>query len=714
MKNKILSNRENISFYTSEIYDPKLDINADIVIIKSDFKSAKKKISSWKKNGYSTHYCVNISWGDFSEYLNGKWDDINHWDEVQTDKFGKYIFHGPNIPFMVPTVSFNNYILTKITPILETGIDAIHIEEPYFFVKSGYSKAFKKEWEMYFKSPYISPHKDVNSQYLSSILKGKLIYRSIAFLSTAIKSYVKYHMDKDIKIYVQTRGYLSNIHNKTITPIKKITESKYIDGIVVDSDTINQRTDLDNSERDIKLFESTFIEFNSMKECMRYDSKEIWFSFDFLSKNILSSWEKHKKDYLAKLSAALLISSVDKYIICDEPKRIYNYSSKPIPTDYLMTVQNCTNFLAKKPYHKEIWEGTDDNPIGIFISDTIMYQQEYPSDDIYGNINRNDINNFNNFYGLAHPFFSGGQKINMIPIEHVISDSRYLNNYNVMILSYDFMKPIKPSIHYAINEWVRSGGVLVVAGTNNDSFNNINEWWNTSPNSYKYPMQHLFELLEVSEKTEALIDKINKTNRFNKILTEGITSVGDGIFAYFPERPAKCITDPKYSKYLKDLVFTAVEKKKIKFISKAHYSLKRGAYRIISDISNGRTKYENTGTYCDITSSCLCLKNNISLQEYPFLLVYDIDGKPDDDFEIISATGKVYNLAVNETEISFNLKPMIDVPGYIRIYFQYPCIITINDVEVLPEKENIDSKTILLRFEPTEKILTVKVRRKRI
>lgn len=716
MSRKKSSEKHNIAFFTSSVYDQQYDINGDIVIIRSDFKTAKRKISSWKKHGYSVHFSVNLSWGDFSEYLNGKWDDINHWEDVQCDRFGKYVFHGPNIPYIIPTVSFNNYILSKLIPVLEYGVEAIHIEEPYFFVKSGYSPSFKKEWEMYFQKPWTPIYNDINAQYEASILKGELVYRSIEFLSMELKSYCKYHFNRDLKIYVQTRGYISNIQNKTITPIKKITESKYIDGIVVNADSIKQSNEIAaKKDEEIKLFESAFIEFNSLKECLRFASKEIWFAFNFVAKSPLASWEINKSDYFSKLAAALFVPEVGNYIICDCPENIYGgKTSKKPPAEYSMTIQNCSNFLARKPYPREEWEGTDDNPIGIFISDSVMNQQEYPADDIYGAINRNDINNFNYFYGLEHPFFSYGQKVSMIPIEHVISDSRYLNNYNVMILSYDFMKPENPSIHYAINEWVRSGGVLIAAGTNNDSYNNLKSWWNTPPNNYKYPMRHLFDLLNVSEQVTELCEKIKKTNQFKKVLSDGIIQVGKGIFAYFPESPAKCMTDSRFSEYMRELLFSACNKKKIKFISKAHYSLKKGPYRIVADISNGQTTYERSGVFADIASHKLALKDKISLNEYPFLLVYDIDSKPDDDFDFIAATGKVKDLIINETEISFKLKPFPGIPGYIRIYFPYPNIVTLNNEEISPVNNETDKRTILLHFEATDKILQVKIRKKRI
>ena len=37
-----------------------------------------------------------------------------------------------------------------IKRVIDAGIDAIHLEEPEFWARAGYSEAFKKEWKDYY------------------------------------------------------------------------------------------------------------------------------------------------------------------------------------------------------------------------------------------------------------------------------------------------------------------------------------------------------------------------------------------------------------------------------------------------------------------------------------------------------------------------------------------------------------------------------------
>lgn len=116
-----------------------------------------------------------IAWGEYQEYLDGKWDGRKHWDEGQVDRNGKDVIHNPTVPYMVPTVSFSEYLTDRLKVAVDAGVEAIHVEEPEFWDKSGYSEAFKREYEIYYKEPWKPQHESLDAQYKCSETEGLFI-----------------------------------------------------------------------------------------------------------------------------------------------------------------------------------------------------------------------------------------------------------------------------------------------------------------------------------------------------------------------------------------------------------------------------------------------------------------------------------------------------------------------------------------------------------
>lgn len=96
-----------------------------------------------------------VAWGDYKDYFLGKWDGIDgHLKEGQRDRNGNEIAHGHLIPYIVPTESFIRYMQeTQIKRVIDAGITSIYLEEPEFWMRGGYSEAFKSEWQKYYNFP---------------------------------------------------------------------------------------------------------------------------------------------------------------------------------------------------------------------------------------------------------------------------------------------------------------------------------------------------------------------------------------------------------------------------------------------------------------------------------------------------------------------------------------------------------------------------------
>ena len=49
----------------------------------------------------------------------------------------------------------------------------------------------------------------------------------------------------------------------------------------------------------------------------------------------------------------------------------------------------------------------------------------------------------------------------------------------MLLLSYEFMKPLHPGVHAGLVEWVRRGGTLIYVGADTDPFHKARDWWNS-------------------------------------------------------------------------------------------------------------------------------------------------------------------------------------------------------------------------------------------
>jgi hypothetical protein len=76
---------------------------------------------------------------------------------------------------------------------------------------------------------------------------------------------------------------------------------------------------------------------------------------------------------------------------------------------------------------------------------------------------------------------------------------RYLNDFRVLLLSYQGMKPLEAAVHTHLAEWVKQGGILVVCDDDSDPYNRVTEWWNSDGLKYATPREHLFEQLAAAK-----------------------------------------------------------------------------------------------------------------------------------------------------------------------------------------------------------------------
>ena len=98
------------------------------------------------------------------------------------------------------------------------------------------------------------------------------------------------------------------------------------------------------------------------------------------------------------------------------------------------------------------------------------------------------------FFGLAMPFLKRGCPVGITHLEN-LGFAKALVGVEVLLMTYSNMKPLDPSAHTFLADWVRGGGHLVYCGTDSDPYQGVQEWWNTGENTFETPSGHLFGLL---------------------------------------------------------------------------------------------------------------------------------------------------------------------------------------------------------------------------
>ena len=170
---------ERTCFQTAEPWSNFGNLRSDVAIVYGIDPKLPDRIQTWRDRGYRIHVMTGVSWGSYQDYLYGRFDGVNHEDEAQTDRGGKKISHGGDVYYMCPGTNYGKFLCQGIQRALDAGTEAVHLEEPEFWVHGGYSEGFKREWRAYYGEDWQPPHSSVDAQWRASKLKYYLYCRAL-------------------------------------------------------------------------------------------------------------------------------------------------------------------------------------------------------------------------------------------------------------------------------------------------------------------------------------------------------------------------------------------------------------------------------------------------------------------------------------------------------------------------------------------------------
>jgi hypothetical protein len=696
--------RERTSFQTGARWDPMLQLRSDVAMCYGVGPDIGDRIAQWKAQGYRVHVMTGVAWGNYQDYLYGRFDGINHVDEAQTDRDGNVIGHGGDVYYMSPGINYGKFLSLGVKRALDAGAEGIHLEEPEFWSRAGWSKGFQREWKDYYHEDWVPPDSSPDAQYRASQLKYSLYRRALKQIFEFVADYNKTH-GTQVRCYVPTHSLINYAHWHIVSPESSLSKVG-ADGYIAQVWTGTARTPnvYEGRERE-RTFETAFLEYGAMMNVVRATGGTVWFLNDPIEDDPDHSWRDYRTNWESTLTASLLWPQVWRYEVMPWPERIFHgvypvkdsserkpdetVAKEPIPADYateLMTIINALNDM-KQP--KIDWNGAV-HGVGVVVSDSMMFQRAAPvqSDEHLGS-----------FFGLALPLLKRGVPVEPVQLENATLPNA-LKPYRVLLMTYEGMKPMTEEDSAAIARWVRSGGVLIFVDDDKDPYNQVRAWWNSAPKDYKTPREALFVQLGIGAQSRgAQLSKLE-----NGAERPYAVRIGKGTLIYDAASPAALTYREDGADRIRGLARQAFQIAGLPYHETNYLALRRGPYLIAAgmDESVSDPPVQFKGRFIDLFDARLPILDGVTLAPGCRRLLLDLDRAPTHTPAILAAACKTLAAkSLPDGSFRFHAEGPDQTIASIRIRLaSAPATVLVDDRPLASDASVWDAAThtLLLRF----------------
>ena len=641
---------ERTCFQTGKAWTENGDLRSDVAICYGIDTTISNRIATWRDHGYRIHVMTGVAWGQYQDYLYGRFDGINHEDEAQTERNGNKISHGGDVYYMCPGTNYGKFLCVGVQRALDAGAEAIHLEEPEFWDRGGYSEGFKREWKSYYGEDWQAPHSSVDARWRTGKLKYFLYRRALQQVFDYVQAFNQ-KTGKHVRCYVPTHSLLNYAQWCIVSPESSLARLNGCDGYIAQVWTGTSREpNKFRGEVKSRTFETAFLEYNAMQNLVRATGRSVWYLNDPIEDNPNHDWTDYRVNWESTMVASLLQPEVSQYEVAPWPERIfggrYPRSAKPedrqaMPPAYATELQTVINTLNDLKQPKVEWDcGT--TGLGVIVSDSLMFQrgQPTPSDPHLGNV-----------YGLAMPLLKRGLPVAPVQLENG-TVPHYLDHFRVLFLSYDGQKPLTPEVHAPLADWVKKGGVLVVCDADADPYLKVRDWWNSDGKNYSTPRQHLFEQLGLKD----------------SITADQFTRVGKGGLIWLRERPAQCSTSAAGAERIVAAAKLAAQSVGMEWREKNYLLLRRGPYVIAAGLDEsiaGEPKVLR-GRFVNLFDPELRLQDHVAIAPGGRYFLRDLDKVSGKKPQLLASACKA--LPVTAQENSFVVEGVAQTPAVLLFH----------------------------------------------
>jgi hypothetical protein len=612
---------ERTCFQTGNLFSPAGNLGSDVAIAYGIGPDLPGRLETWRAHGYRVHVMTGVAWGQYQDYINGKFDGVNHADEEQTNGEGHPHEHGSrsgDVFYMCPGTNYGRYLCVGVQRALDAGAEAIHLEEPEFWVQDGYEQAFRREWRSYYGEDWQAPDSSPEAEWRASKLKYFLYRRALQQVFDYVQDYNR-PSGRHVRCYVPTHSLLNYCQWRIVSPESSLARLNGCDGYIAQVWTGTSRTpNTYRGQRRERTFETAFLEYGAMQNLVRATGRRVWYLNDPVEDNPNHDWNDYRGNWECTLTASLFQPEVWRYEVAPWPERIFRgryprqasrEDRKSIPAAYATELQTVMNALNEMHQEKVSWDCGTTN-VGVLISDSLMFERGGPSpSDLW----------LGHIYGMAMPLLKHGLPVTPVQLENV-TVPHYLDGFRLLLLTYQGMKPLTPDVHAALAGWVRKGGVLLFCDDDSDPFNRVREWWNSdTPNGsgshYATPREQLFHELGMSSGD---IDSGQNAT---------FVKVGRGGLVWLRENPVSIATSAQTEEHFMQTARETVERAGLAWRETNYLLLRRGPYIVAAGLDesiDGDARVLK-GRFVNLFDSELRIENSISLTPGSRFLLLDLD-----------------------------------------------------------------------------------------
>ncbi len=641
---------ERTCFQTAVPWSGVGNLRSDVAIAYGVDSGLPQRIQTWRNRGYRIHVMTGVSWGAYQDYLYGRFDGVNHEDEAQTDQAGNKISHGGDIYYMCPGTNYGKFLCQGVQRALDAGAEAIHLEEPEFWVRGGYSGGFQREWRNYYHEDWQPPHSSVDAQWRASRLKYYLYRRALQQVFDYVQDYNR-RTGRQVRCYVPTHSLLNYAHWRIVSPESSLARLTGCDGYIAQVWTGTSRTpNMFRGQLRERTFETAFLEYGAMMNLVRGTGRRVWFLNDPVEDNPDHDWADYRVNWESTMVASLLQPEVWRFEVAPWPERVfggqYPKPGKPgereaMPPAYATEVQAVINALNDMNQRRVEWDcGT--TGIGLVVSDSLMFERSEPG--------ASDPN-LSHLYGLALPLLKRGMPVTPVQLENVTLPN-YLKGFRILLLTYHGMKPLTADVHQSLAAWVKRGGVLVVCDDDTDSYNAVREWWNSDGRHCAAPREDLFAQLGLGDTSAT-----------------GVLPVGKGGVIWMRENPAGLAASAEGDARLVAVVKQAAERTRLKWRETNYLLLRRGPYVIAAGLDESVAGEPKVlpGRWINLFDPELRVRQSVALTPGSRLFLLDLDAVRGRRPQVVASACKALPARSAARSLSLMVEGVANTPAVVLL-----------------------------------------------